>query len=264
MFEDAASNERVLERHSAFHVRATVVYGLGDRKQLVVDAASGSIVLCLSSLEQLEERLGCDVAVANQEAVDVKGGVQQRKTRLFVHLLVAVLRRTGLVAESQPAVRGVEQTGLGTSLDGAACLKRGDFGALARDAGNDGDTVVDRLDESLDHLDLLVLRQEGALTGVTEHNQTLDARQASEPRSEPLDGIVVHRAVLVEGGHGSRGDAAEVEVDVVDSHDRELVLDRVQLARLEGEDESEEIGYGEAWSDGLILTDSANRSRLFL
>jgi hypothetical protein len=102
-------------------------------------------------------------------------------------------------------VRGVEQAGLGARVERALGLEAGDIVALARDAGNDGDAVVDRLDECLDDLDLLVLGEEGALAGVAEDDEALDALDGAEPRADALDGLVVDRAVLVEGLRVSEG-----------------------------------------------------------
>jgi hypothetical protein len=56
---------------------STVGNAFGDRKKLVVDGPGLLVVLGLSRLDQLNQRLGCDVAVSNQEPVHVKCGMQQ-------------------------------------------------------------------------------------------------------------------------------------------------------------------------------------------
>ena len=70
-------------------------------------------------------------------------------------------------------------------------------------------------DEALDHLRLLVRVEEGAFAGVAEHDQTLDAVDAAEPRAEALDGRIVDGAVAGEGGDGGGAQAAQVETGLL-------------------------------------------------
>ena len=70
--QDAAGDQGVLEGDGALHVRAAVVDGLGHRQQLVVDGAGGRVVLGLAGLDELDQQLGGDVAVADEQAVDVE------------------------------------------------------------------------------------------------------------------------------------------------------------------------------------------------
>jgi len=143
-----------------------------------------------------------------KESLEVVGGLgvvgvleeDQRKLGGLIDDLVAVLRSTRLVAESQPAVRRVEKTSLSTGLLGADSLESGNFCTLASDTSNDGDLVVDRFDKGLDGVDLLLLGKEGSFSGMSEDDKTLDAIDASKPRTKALNGFVVDLAILGEGG----------------------------------------------------------------
>lgn len=116
----------------------------------------------------------------------------------LVDLLVASLGSTGLIAESEPSVRRIEQTSSGTGLLCALRLKASNVVAFSGDTGNDWDLVVDRLDEGFDDLDLLLRGEEGTLTGVAENDKTLHALNGHKPRSDTLDSLVVYRTVFVE------------------------------------------------------------------
>ena len=61
----------------SFHVRAAVIDGARHRQQPVVDRARLRVVLRLAGSDQLDERLGCETAVADQGAVHVEHRVQQ-------------------------------------------------------------------------------------------------------------------------------------------------------------------------------------------
>lgn len=152
------------------------------------------------------------------EIVGSLGGVgvleeDEGQTGCLVDRFVSSLRGSLLVAESKPPVGRVEKTGSSTGLLGSLGLETGNVVTLSSDTGNYGDSVVGRLDKGLDHLDLLVLSEEGTFTGVTENDETLDALERAEPRSDSLNGIVVDRAVFVERGDGSRSDSRHVEAD---------------------------------------------------
>jgi len=137
------------------------------------------------------------------------------KTGSFVDFLVSSLGSTLLVAESQPSVRRVEETGLSTSFLGSFRLETCDVVAFTGDTGNDGDFIVDRFDESLDDLALLLRRQEGTLAGVTKDNETFDTVDRAEPRAESLNRFVVDRAVFVEGRDRGWGETGHVKADAV-------------------------------------------------
>jgi hypothetical protein len=72
MSQDTPSNKSMFQSDSALHVRSTVIDTLSDGQELIMDFSCLLIVLGFASLNELNERLGCDVAVANQEAVNVK------------------------------------------------------------------------------------------------------------------------------------------------------------------------------------------------
>jgi hypothetical protein len=124
-----------------------------------------------------------------EHGLQVVGGVRvvrvleedQRQAAGLVHDLVPVLRCAGLVAEAQPAMRRVEQTGFGACSSGAFGFFRRDFGAFACDAGDDGDLVVDGFDKGADRLFLFGLGEECAFTGVAEDYEAFDAVDAPEP-----------------------------------------------------------------------------------
>ncbi|MCB1357275.1 MAG: hypothetical protein KDK53_12500, partial [Maritimibacter sp.] len=68
MFEHTAVLKRELERDGALHVRATVVDRPGDRHQPLEDGARGRVILRLAGGDEVEQRLGRHVAVADQQA----------------------------------------------------------------------------------------------------------------------------------------------------------------------------------------------------
>ncbi|MCY1522785.1 hypothetical protein D9M68_576540 [compost metagenome] len=151
---------------------------------------------------QVVGALGC-IGVLEQD---------QRQPTGLKHLAVLVLRCALLVAEAQPAVRGVEQAGGRARLDRALGFLGGHLGAFQRDAGDDGNGAIDCLDEGFDDLHLLRLRQKGAFASVAEHGQALHAIDAAEPGAQLLAGGVVHRAVAGEGRNRGRIEAAEVDI----------------------------------------------------
>lgn len=121
------------------------------------------------------------------------------QARRFVNRLVSLLGCTSLVPESQPAVGGVQETRFSASFDRAFSLESSDIVAFTSDTGNDGNTVIDRLDESLDDLNLLLFGEECTLARVAENDETFDTFDRTEPGSDTLNGLKVDRAVLVEG-----------------------------------------------------------------
>lgn len=131
----------------------------------------------------------------------------------LVYGLVPSLRCSLLVTESEPSVRRVEETGRGSGLLCSLGLETGDIVTFSSDTGNDGDGVVNTLLEGSDYLHLLVLREEGTFTGVTEDDKTLDSLDGCEPRTDSLNSVVVDRSVWVEGGDGSRSDTGHIETD---------------------------------------------------
>ncbi|KAI6774818.1 hypothetical protein HG530_001576 [Fusarium avenaceum] len=143
--------------------------------------------------------------------------------------LVAVLRSTRLVAESQPSVRRVQKTSLGTSLLGALGLESSNFSALACDTGDDGDLVVDGLDKGFDGVYLLLLGEEGSFSGVSEHDQALDAVDASKPGAQTLDGVVVDLAIFGEGC--DRGGDKAFEIERHDDWWMDVVWEMVECVR---------------------------------
>lgn len=72
MLKNTPSDQGVLESNSPLHVRATVVDGSGDREELVVDLAGSRVVLSDTRLEEIEEELGGDVSVTDEQAIDLK------------------------------------------------------------------------------------------------------------------------------------------------------------------------------------------------
>src|SRR5690606_1532444 len=100
-----------------------------------------------------------------------------------------------------------------TCVDGPLGLKRCNRRALAGDARDDGHAALGRVDEGSDDLRLLLLREEGALTGVAEHDEALDAVDRAEPAAEAGDGVEVDRALA-----GERGDRCGGESPKVESH----------------------------------------------
>jgi hypothetical protein len=66
----------------------------------------------------------------------------QRQAAFLVNCPVAILRRTFLIAEPKPAVRGVDQPGLRPGLYGPLCLLRSYLGAFKGDSRDDGDLSV--------------------------------------------------------------------------------------------------------------------------
>ena len=77
MVEHAALYQTQFEGDRALHVRTPMIDGLGHRQQLFEDAARLGIVLSLAGLDQLNQQLGRDVAITDQQAVDVEHGRQQ-------------------------------------------------------------------------------------------------------------------------------------------------------------------------------------------
>lgn len=122
----------------------------------------------------------------------------------------------------------VKETSSGTSVLGPLSLESRNVITLSSDTCNDGDGVVDSLDERLDDIDLLLFGEEGTFTGVTENDKSLYTLDGSEPRSNSLDSLVVDGTVFIEGSnlrvsdskkkngcktHRSRSDTSHVEAD---------------------------------------------------
>jgi hypothetical protein len=273
--EDAAGHQRPFQRDRAFHVRAAVIDVGGHRQQAVMQRARLDVVLGLAGGDHLDQRLGCDAAIAHQRAVDVEHRVQQvlvvagqdlqvgalladdwdlavpalhvahavlhrehaglggdvelrlqvvgalcrvgvleqdqRQAAAFVDRAIAVLRCAVLIAEAQPAVRGVYEAGLGAGLDRALGFLNGNLRAFERDARDDGDAVADRLAEGLDHFELFVTLQERAFAGMAENRQALDTGHAGEPIAQALDRGVIDGAVAGERGDGGGVEAAQID-----------------------------------------------------
>jgi hypothetical protein len=93
----------------------------------------------------------------------------------------------------------VKETSSSTSFLCPLCLESGNVITLSSDTSNDGDGVVDSLDESLDDIDLLLFGEEGTFTGVTKDDKSLDTLDGSKPRSDSLDSLVVDGTIFVEG-----------------------------------------------------------------
>jgi hypothetical protein len=100
-------------------------------------------------------------------------------------------------------VRRVGQGGLGAGGDGPLGLLDGDLRPLTGDARDDRDLVTDLVHQGLDDLHLLVLGEEGALTGVPEHDQRLHPVDRGQELTEVGERGVVH--VSVDGERGDRG-----------------------------------------------------------
>lgn len=148
-------------------------------------------------------------------ALGVVGVLEKNQGQLgdLVHPLVAVLRSARLVAETEPAVRRIEETSLSSGLLGPLSLEGGNFSALTSDTSNDRNLVVNRLDKGLDHINLLLGCEESTLTSVAENDKALDAPLLAEPRTETLDSLVVNGAILCE-----RSDRCGDETLEIDSH----------------------------------------------
>ena len=84
--------KRELERDGALHVRATVVDRPGDRHQPLEDGARGRVILRLAGGDEVEQRLGRHVAVADQQAVHVEHRRQQPLVMARRHLQLGVGR----------------------------------------------------------------------------------------------------------------------------------------------------------------------------
>ena len=95
----------------------------------------------------------------------------------------------------------VKKTSRGTSVLGPLGLESSNVITLSSDTGNNGDGVVNGLDERFDDIDLLLFGEEGTFTGVTKDDKSLDALDRGEPRSNSLDSLVVDGAVFIEGSN---------------------------------------------------------------
>ena len=148
MRKNAPGDQSMLERNSALHVRAAVVYALGDGKQLVVHGASSLIVLSLAGIDHLKQKLRCNVAVADQHAVDVKCRVQEilivAGQDLEVRALLADDRDLSVpAAHVAHAVLHREHAGLGRDVEhglqvvGCVCV----VGVLEKDQRQAGGLV---------------------------------------------------------------------------------------------------------------------------
>ena len=164
--------------------------------------------------------LGGDLQLGVQ-AVGGLGGVgvleqDQRQPGLLVHDAVALLRGAVLVAEAQPAVGGVEQACRCAGVDGALGLQPGDLVTLAGDAGDDRHPVGG-LDHGADDGDLLLGGQVGALAGMAQADQALDAVDGGQPPGQGGDRCVVDLEV-----GGERGDRCGDEATKIESHEVSL------------------------------------------
>lgn len=61
----------MLESNGTLHVAASVVDGFGDGQETVMDRAGARVVVRLTGVDQLQEELRGDVAVPDEEAVDL-------------------------------------------------------------------------------------------------------------------------------------------------------------------------------------------------
>src|SRR5262249_36692596 len=65
--------------------------------------------------------------------------------------------------------------------------------------------------EAFDHRSLLVGREEGPFSSMTENDQAFDLVEAAEPGAEPLDRGVVDLAVAGKRGHGRGDETSEIK-----------------------------------------------------
>jgi hypothetical protein len=131
---------------------------------------------------------------------------------------VALLRGAVLVAEPQPAVGGVDQAGGCAGIGCTLGLEAGDLVSLARDARDDRNPVGG-LDHRADDGDLLLGGQVGALPGVAEADQALDAVDGGQPAGQGGDRVVVDLEV-----RGERGDRCGDEATEIEGHESSLPM----------------------------------------
>ena len=108
-------------------------------------------------------------------------------------------------------MRRIDEPCLGAGFHGALRFERGNFSAFERDTGDDGDLAVNRLHEALDHLRLLVRREERAFACMAEYDQAFDTVEAAEPGAQALDRRVVDVAVAGEGSDGCGYETSEIK-----------------------------------------------------
>ncbi len=236
--------------------------------------ARRGVVCGLAGGDELDQRLGGDVAVADEQAVDVEHGVQQvlvvagedlqvgrglRSTGISVYQRrmlrtpflvantpscaaisswvsqvvgglgvvrvleqdasagrtpadrpVAVLRGAVLVAETQPAVRRVDQGGGRAGgrrpwpLRAATLVPSPVMPAMIGTASPTASTKVSM------SLRLLVVGQEGALTGVSEDDQALHPLDRDQPLRQVGVGGIVDLAVAIKDGDRGGVEPAQV------------------------------------------------------
>jgi hypothetical protein len=58
-------------------MRTSVIYCRSDGKQLVVNSPSFLVVLCFTSIQQLEEGFGGDTSVTDEHTVNIERGVEE-------------------------------------------------------------------------------------------------------------------------------------------------------------------------------------------
>ena len=77
VLEDTSGDQGVLQSDGTFHVRSSMVDRFGDREKTVVDLPSAGIVFGLAGFDKLEQGFRRDVSISDEEAIDVKGRVQE-------------------------------------------------------------------------------------------------------------------------------------------------------------------------------------------
>ena len=172
------------------HVAHTVLHGEDTRLRCDLELGF-EVVRCLGRVRILEE--------------------DQRHAAFFVDCTVAILRRSLLIAEAQPAVGRIQEAGGRPRLDCPLCLQRGYFGAFQGDPGDDRDLSVNRLDEAFDDRGLLVSSEKRPFPGVTENDQAFDAFEAAEPGAESMDCRVVDLTVSGEWGNRCGDETSEIK-----------------------------------------------------
>ncbi len=135
----------------------------------------------------------------------------QWQAALLVDRPVAILRRALLVAETQPAVRGIQETGLRAGSHGALRLLGGDLGAFHGDSSDHRNAALGRCHEATDHRGLLFGGEERAFAGVTEHDQPFHVLEAPEPGAKTLDRGMVNLAIAGEGSDGGGNETAQIK-----------------------------------------------------
>src|ERR1700712_1984571 len=73
----STSNQSMLECHSPLHMRPSMINTLCDGEELVMDLAGFLVILGFPSLNELDQELGCNIAVTNKESIHIKGSMKK-------------------------------------------------------------------------------------------------------------------------------------------------------------------------------------------